>query len=260
MKSIALGWRIQTRVISALMMRELITRFGRENIGFLWMMAEPLLFAILVGVLWTFIKGPTEYGISVVAFVASGYIPLVMFRSTISRAVRAFSANSSLLYHRQVTILDLITVRFLVEFIGSMMAYFLVGVLLMLVGLFPMPANLGLLLFGFFLYGFFTFSVALILAPLSEVSDTIEKFVPVTIYLMVPFSGTFNLTSWLAPELQNVLLYSPPVSAMELQRYGIWGDKITPYYDVPYALAVSIVLMLIGLALCHTIRRILIVE
>ncbi len=260
MKNLALGWRIQTRVVSALMMRELITRFGRENIGFLWMMAEPLLFAILVGMLWTFIKGPTEYGISVVAFVASGYIPLVMFRSTISRAVRAFSANSSLLYHRQVTILDLITVRFLVELIGSMMAYFLVAVLLMLVGLFPMPADLGMLLFGMFLYAFFTFSVALILAPLSEVSETLEKFMPVTTYLMVPFSGTFNLTSWLAPDVRNVLLYSPPVSAMELQRYGIWGDKITPYYDVPYAIGVSMVLMLIGLALCHSIRRILIVE
>jgi capsular polysaccharide transport system permease protein len=259
-KNLALGWRIQTRVVSALMMRELITRFGRENIGFLWMMAEPLLFAILVGMLWTFIKGPTEYGISVVAFVASGYIPLVMFRSTIGRAVRAFSANSSLLYHRQVTILDLITVRFLVELIGSMMAYFLVAVILMLVGLFPMPADLGMLLFGMLLYAFFTFSVALILAPLSEVSETLEKFMPVTTYLMVPFSGTFNLTSWLAPDVRNVILYSPPVSAMELQRYGIWGDKITPYYDVPYAIAVSMVLMLIGLALCHSVRRILIVE
>ena len=260
MRNIALGWRIQTRVISALMLRELITRFGRENIGFLWVMAEPLLFAILVGVLWSFIKGPTEHGITVVAFVASGYIPLVMFRSTISRAVRAFSANSSLLYHRQVTILDLITVRFLVELIGSMMAYLMVAILLMLFGLFPVPANLGLLLFGFFLYGFFTFSVALILAPLSEVSDTLEKFMPVTVYLMVPFSGTFNLTSWLTPDVREILLYSPPVTAMELQRYGIWGDKITPYYDVPYAIAVSMVLMLIGLAACHNVRKILIVE
>jgi len=259
-KSIVVGWRVQRRVISALIMRELITRFGRENIGFLWMMAEPLLFAILVGVMWTFMKGPTEYGISVVAFVASGYIPLVMFRSTIGRAVRAFSANSSLLYHRQVTILDLITVRFLVEFIGSMMAYCLVAMLLILIGFFPVPADLGTLIFGFVLYGFFTFSVALILAPLSELSETLEKFMPVTTYLMVPFSGTFNMTSWLAPEVRNWLLYSPPVSAMELQRYGIWGDKITPYYDVPYTIAVSLVLMLIGLALCHYIRRVLIVE
>ena len=134
MKSLVAGWRIQRRVISALMMRELITRFGRENIGFLWMMAEPLLFAVLVGLMWSFMKGPEEHGIGVIAFIASGYVPLVMFRSTVSRAVRALSANSSLLYHRQVTILDLILVRFLVELIGGMMAYAAVATLLILLG------------------------------------------------------------------------------------------------------------------------------
>ena len=71
MRSLAAGWRIQRRVISALMMRELITRFGRENIGFLWIMAEPLLFAVLVGVIWQFMKGPEEHGIGIIAFVAS---------------------------------------------------------------------------------------------------------------------------------------------------------------------------------------------
>jgi capsular polysaccharide transport system permease protein len=83
---------------------------------------------------------------------------------------------------------------------------------------------------------------------------------PVTTYLMVPFSGTFNMTSWLAPGIRDILLYSPPVSAMELQRYGIWGNKITPYYDIAYCVAVSAVLMLIGLILCRRIRRVLIVE
>jgi capsular polysaccharide transport system permease protein len=57
MASLAQGWRIQTRVIQALIIRELTTRFGRENIGFLWVMAEPLLFAVLVGLLWRFEKG-----------------------------------------------------------------------------------------------------------------------------------------------------------------------------------------------------------
>lgn len=242
------------------MMRELITRFGRENIGFLWVMAEPLLFATLVGLLWRFMRGPEEHGIGVVAFVATGYIPLTMFRTSLGRAVRAFSANSSLLYHRQVTLLDLILVRFIIEWIGSMMAYVLIATVLFALGLFPVPADLSFFLVGWILYGLFTFSAVLILAPLSELSEAIEKFVPVTTYIMVPFSGTFNLTSWLAPNVRNILLYSPPVSGMELMRYGIWGDKITPYYDIPYTIAVSLVMMLIGLMLCRKMRRILIVE
>ena len=34
---------IQRRVLHALLMREIITRFGRENLGVLWLVAEPML-------------------------------------------------------------------------------------------------------------------------------------------------------------------------------------------------------------------------
>lgn len=242
------------------MLRELITRFGRENIGFLWIMAEPMLFAILVGFIWEFIKGPQEHGIGIIAFVASGYIPLVMFRTTMGRAVHVFTANGSLLYHRQVTLVDLILVRFFIELLGGMMAYTVIATVFILLDLFPVPADFGLLLFGWLLYGLFTLGVALVMAPLSEISDTVEKFLPVTTYLMVPFSGTFNLVSWLSPNVRNVMLYSPPVSAMELMRSGIWGNKIIAYYDVPYAITASLITILVGLLLCRKIRRVLIVE
>jgi capsular polysaccharide transport system permease protein len=260
MGTLARGWRIQARVIGALMIRELSTRFGRENIGFLWVMAEPLLFAGLVGAVWTWIKGPEEHGVSVVAFIATGYIPLTMFRNSVGRAVRIFSVNGSLMYHRQIKVLDFIFVRFLIEMIGAMMAYLFIAIILIYFDLFPVPADMGFLLAGFFLYGLFTFSLCLILAPLSEMSDVLEKLMPVTVYIMIPISGTFNMVSWLTPAAREVLLYSPFVSAMEMMRYGVFGDRVTPYYDVAVPLISSMVLMLVGLAMCRRIRRHLVVE
>jgi len=43
---------IQRRVIWALMMREVITRFGRENLGVLWLIGEPMIFTLGVATLW----------------------------------------------------------------------------------------------------------------------------------------------------------------------------------------------------------------
>jgi ABC-2 type transport system permease protein/capsular polysaccharide transport system permease protein len=37
------SFEIQRRVIGALLMREVITRFGRHNIGFLWLFVEPMI-------------------------------------------------------------------------------------------------------------------------------------------------------------------------------------------------------------------------
>jgi capsular polysaccharide transport system permease protein len=258
--SFAAGWRIQRRVIGALMIRELVTRFGRENIGFLWVMVEPLLFAALVGILWRYMKGPEIHGVSVVAFVASGYIALTLFRNAVGRSIRVFSVNGSLMYHRQIKVLDFITVRFLIEMIGAMMAFLFIGVLLMLLDLFPVPADLGALMGGWCLFCLFTFSLCLVLAPLSELSDALEKIIPVTTYVMIPFSGVFNMTSWLTPSAQKIMYYSPFVQSMELIRYGIFGARVDAQWNVGVPLAASGICLMIGLVLCRRVRRVLVVE
>jgi capsular polysaccharide transport system permease protein len=254
------GSIVQTRVIHALMIRELTTRFGRENIGFLWIMAEPLLFAGLVAIIWRFMKGPQEHGIGIVAFVVTGYIPITLFRHGVSRSVSIFTVNSSLLYHRQVKILDFIVVRFLIEMLGGMMAYLFIASVLILVDEFPVPDDIGLLIGGWLLYSFFSFSLCLVIAPLSEMSEALEKFVPVTTYIMIPFSGLFTMASWLTPTLREYLLLSPFVNAMEMMRKGIWGNQIVAYYNAWNPIACSIVAAVVGLALCRHVRRTLTVE
>lgn len=254
------GWMLQGRIIHALMIRELITRFGRENIGFLWIMAEPLLFAGLVGLLWHFSKGPTDHGIGVIAFVATGYIPLTLFRHCVQRSVAAFTANQSLLYHRQIKVIDFILSRFIIELVGGMMAYMFMAIVLYFFDEFPIPADLGLLLAGWMLYAGFCLSLCLVLAPLSEMSEAMEKFIPVTTYIMIPFSGAFSLAAWLTPGAREFLLLSPFVNSMEMMRKGIWGEQITAYYDIWNPIICSTVFAMAGLVLCRRVRRTLTVE
>lgn len=249
------GLRIQLRVIQALTARELMTRFGRENIGFLWIMMEPLLFAGLVGIVWTFIRGPISAEINVFAFVVTGYIPLTFLRHSFGRSSSIFVANSALLYHRQIKVLDFIFVRTLIEATGAMMAYIFAGIILGFFGLFPFPSDIGALVLGWGLYIFFVTALCTVLAPLSEVSEVVEKLVPVSIYLSIPFSGVFNFAAWVPHDLREMLMWSPLVSGMELMRYGLFGEAVTPYYDIGKALGVSLVCMLIGLILTRRVRR-----
>ena len=254
------GWAVQIRVLHALMIRELTTRFGRENIGFLWIMVEPLLFAVLVGLIWRLTKGPEEHGVGIIAFVVTGYIPITLFRHGISRSVAVFTVNNSLLYHQQVKILDFILVRFLIEVLGSMMAYVFIAVILIYLDEFPIPDDIGLFIAGWAAYAFFCFSVCLVIAPLSEMSEILEKFIPVTTYVMIPFSGLFYMVSWMTPDVREYLLWSPFVNGMEMMRKGIWGGEVTTYYNVWNPVACSVVISAIGLSLCRRVRKTLAVE
>ena len=65
--------RLQAIVIGALMMRELHTRYGRENLGFLWMVMEPMLFCLGVIIIWSLAHGRYTHGsITVTGFVMTG--------------------------------------------------------------------------------------------------------------------------------------------------------------------------------------------
>lgn len=254
------AWSVQTRVIHALMIRELTTRFGRENIGFLWIMVEPLLFAGLVATIWRLTKGPEEHGVGIVAFVVTGYIPITLFRHGIARSIAVFTANGSLLYHRQIKIVDFIFARFAIEFFGSLMAYLFVATILVAFDAFPIPADIGLFIAGWMIYSLFCFSLCLVIAPLSEVSEIAEKFIPAIMYIMIPFSGLFTMSSWLTPEMRDFLMWSPFVNGMEMMRKGIWGNEVTAYYNIWNPIGFSAVAAIIGLAMCRWVRRTLAVE
>lgn len=255
MRHFANGLRVQLKVIKALMIRELVTRFGRENIGFLWIMAEPLLFAGLVGMVWTYTHGASNHGIGVVPFVVSGYIPLTFMRHSFSQSARIFVANSALLYHRQIKILDFIFVRVALEAMGAMMAFMFGGVVLGFFDNFPIPSDVASLIGGWAIYVLFVLSVCLVLAPLSEMSEVVEKLVPVSVYIAIPFSGVLNMASWLPPDIRSYLMWSPLVTGMELMRSGLFGNLVDPYYDVPKALTVIFGFLVSGLILCRRVRR-----
>jgi capsular polysaccharide transport system permease protein len=70
------GLRIQWRVVCASLIREIYSRFGREGLGFAWIVAEPLVFAIPVLLVWRAVRDPNEHGVSLMPFLWSGYLLL----------------------------------------------------------------------------------------------------------------------------------------------------------------------------------------
>jgi len=113
---------IQKRVIGALLMREIITRYGRNNIGFLWLFVEPLLMTLIMVLMWKFFKVNNISTLNIVAFTITGYPMMMMWRNASNRAIGSISANMSLLYHRNVRVLDTIFARMLLEIAGATIA------------------------------------------------------------------------------------------------------------------------------------------
>jgi capsular polysaccharide transport system permease protein len=251
---------LQYRVIIALMMREIHTRYGRENIGFLWVIGEPILFCAGVTVLWSIIRPAHEHGIPVAAFVVTGYVPLTMWRHCVGRSVKAFESNGALLFHRQVSPLDIITARVILEILGSLMAGAIVGVCAIIMGFMEWPVDLGLLYMGVLYHMVFCYASGLLISSLSEYSDIVEKTVSVVMYLSIPFSGAFTMVDWVPVQFRDYLLWSPSVQNLEMIRGGQFGPSVHAHYSVAYDTWSTALLLLVGLSLTLRIRRRLLIQ
>src|SRR5712664_3297155 len=107
--------RLQMRVLGALLMREIITRYGRDNLGFLWLFVEPMMFTLGVTALWTAAGLHHGSSLPIVAFALTGYSSMLLGRNTPGRCSMPRPSNVGLLYHNNVRVIDRFIVRVVLE-------------------------------------------------------------------------------------------------------------------------------------------------
>jgi capsular polysaccharide transport system permease protein len=252
---------VQKRIVGALFMREFMTRWGRRNLGFAWLFGEPLVFALPVILMWSMIRSPFERGLPMVEFIWTGYLPILLFRHVTAHSIYTIKTSASMLYHRQVTPLDLFIGRQGLEAMGNLSACAVTFLLFYLLGIMEWPHDYALFLAGFFYMSWWAIAVALLVAALSERSEIVEHIWQPFSYMYLPVSGFMYMAQWLPPNWRDLALtVVPSLHAYEMIRGGLFGDKIVAYYDIGYLSWILAILTLIGLWMLRDVRRHLILE
>lgn len=119
---------LNLRILSALMMREGSARYGHENLGFFWVMGEPLFLTLGVMGMWT-ISGQTHgHNVGVVPLALSGYSMITLWRHLTAPMTHAVRQNAGLLFHRNVSLLDVLLAKALLQSVGILSAFFIAWV------------------------------------------------------------------------------------------------------------------------------------
>ena len=245
----------QCRVIVALIMREMLTRFGRHNIGFMWLFAEPMIFTLGVTILWNLMGHHSEGGITVTAFVLTGYSTVLLWRNMPGRCVQALLPNFSLMFHRQVKPIDVYISRMLLEAIGATISFVVLCIVFHALGLVEWPQDQLTLWFGWFLLAWYAASLSLFIGALSERSEIVEKLWHPIMYILMPLSGSFFMLSSLPPAFREIVLLQPTAHCAEMVRAGYFGPSHEWFYSVGYVVTFNMVLMLLGLAQVRYVSR-----
>ena len=251
-------WRslqVQGRVVAALMLREVITRYGRKGLGVLWLFLEPMLFTATLTAVWYAVRLHELSTLPIIVFSVTGWVSFLMWRSAASRCLGAIGSNQSLLYHRNVKAMDFFVARIMLEVIGATLALVVLLGLLALVEWVALPLDWLTVTLAWLFFVWFAFNLGFMVGALGHLFETFSKIWRILSIVLMLMSGKFFMVHWLPEAGQNIVLWLPMVHALEMLRFGYWGDIIPPYYSIQYMLVSNLVLTLFGLSLLRIAAR-----
>lgn len=239
---------VQRRVIWALIMREMLTRYGRNNIGFLWLFVEPMVFVVVITLIWTATRPIHNSTIPIVAFALTGYSSVLLWRNLPGRCIGAVGSNNTLLHHRYVKVLDIFAARIFLEQGAVTTSFVVLGTMMGLVGWITPPEDVLQVLGAWLMLAWFGAGLALTLGALADRWEVVAKFWSPASLVLFPLSGAAFLVDALPQHTRELALYIPMLHGVEFLRAGFFGSHFIAHYDLSYLLAWNLGLTIFGLS------------
>lgn len=241
--------------LAALVLRERQTRFSGGAFGYLWAYATPLAWIALVVVFFQLLGRTSPIGVGAEIFVATGILPYVMFRQTITSMMRTLIANRYMLYLRPVTSREILLATAVLELVNMIMTSLLIfgGVLLIFGG--AGPAHLLTVYAAMGSAWALGIGFGSLAAALGQWSDSFARAVPLALRPMFWISGIFYTATELPEPAQNLLWWNPLFHSIEALREGFFLGYQSPVAELWMPYMAALVFYLLSLPITRFVER-----
>lgn len=244
------GLSVQKRVVHALFLRELKTRFGKYRWGYLWALLEPAIHLGILMLLFGYFMARTMPNISYSVFLVNGLLPWLMVSKTAVRSLNAIEANKGLLNYGPVHPVDTILARALLEGIIYFVVYLIFMFALVLSGETVSVANTAVIITIWGCLLLLAVGLGLILMVVGHAFPNIEKLVPILIRPFYFLSGIIFSITRIPAEFHQYLDWNPLLHAFDLLRHALVpGYTILPSISLEYLVTISVSTLAVGLIL-----------
>ena len=245
------------RVVFAIGMREVRTRFGTSNMGYLRALLEPAVFIVGFVLIWMVLGRASPVAVPVELFFLCSLYPYGAFLRTWDYTTSAIRANTGLLMFPVVRPLDFFIARTLLEAASQLVVLIILAVIIH--GLFCEPRHLPDNVLGVLgaaiaavLLGA---GMGLIIGCLVMEFPSIEVFMQVLRRILFFGSGVFFMADSLPNILQEYLYWNPVLHATEWFRSAYFSESDSRFLDMNFLWACIVGMFLVGLVLERRLYR-----
>ena len=249
---------VQIRVIKAMILREIKTRFWQNRLGYFWAIFDPCLhmlvwFLIIIGLRGGGARAPV-HSVGPLEFLATGILPYFIFIKTAKYLSKSVTSNSGLMTYPIVKFMDVIFARFILEGCTQIIVGILVFVGLILCGYAEMPKSILGLFLPVTLLLFAGLGFGTMNAVFCCVSILYRDVLALSQRLLYFTSGVFFLGDSLPPGAREWMSWNPIFHGVELFRSSYFANYESSWANPWYLFIWGLMLFLFGLCVERLFR------
>ncbi len=245
------------RVVAALVIREMSTRFGTKPGGYIWAFLDPAAHIAFLSLIFMAIAHAPPLGTNFPLFFASGYIAFQFYQSMAGYLNGAVNANRALLSYPNVAPIDTVLSRYLLQFGTTAVVGFCVFVVIGFELKSPPSVHWQFLIEAAFAASLIALGNGLANNILFAKYPLYEKFYDILTRPLFLLSGVFYLPDSLPHPARDIVLLNPLVHVVMLFRKGFYPEYRAIGYNGAYLYAVAFSFLFFGLFVFTSSRGVL---
>lgn len=223
--------QIMLDTVFALMMRELKTRFGAKKLGYFWAIAEPAAQASIMALIWSFMGRSSLSGVHVGLFMISGIIPFKFFSKLLPQLTSSVQANKALFTYRQVSILDPLITRLIIEVVTYIVVFCIILAVMAWLGFNIEMQDFLMFVFINILLIMLGVGLGLMLCVAMAYWEDTSKILSMVMTPMFLISGIFFTATMIPPQYLYLFDWNPVFHIIELIRQAMFVGYTSPVGD-----------------------------
>ncbi len=245
------------RSVMALVLREMVTSYGRSPGGYIWAILEPVAGIALLVLVFSLIARHPPLGTNFAIFYATGLLPFMIYLSASNKLATSLTFSRALLVYPSVTFVDALVARFLLEFLTQLLVFYILisGILL----IFDTQTALDLpgIALCFAMVAALIIGVGVANCFLMTRFPLWARFWAILNRPMLLISGIIFLPENVPEPYRTYMLYNPLVHIVGQMRKSFYPYYDAPYISVTFVFGISLLLTVVGLILLMRYHRFL---
>lgn len=245
------------KAISALILREMISTYGRHVGGYAWAIIEPVAALALLSIVFSVAFRAPALGDNFPLFYATGYLPFVLYTDVSAKVAQSIKFSKPLLFYPPVNFAHAILGRFTL----NVMTYCLIILIIMtsIVKLYDYraPLNFIPMLNSISMAAALAIGVGTLNCYASTRFLVWDRIWSILNRPALIVSGIFFIPSSVPEPYRTYLFYNPLIHVVGEMRTGFYPSYSGNYISYIYVYLFALICLLLGLILLNRYHRIL---